>query len=146
MANIEALHLHEIETQKPRATGSVTITSGGGLEGDSHKDAREKRRVLVVDSSVLRVQGLTPGDLREQITVDGLAVDDLVVGSMIRIGAAQAIVVKPCEPCTTIGGYLGVDDVEAFRDSMKDQRGVFVLFREEDAGTQLYVGDEVAEC
>ncbi|MCA1839570.1 MAG: hypothetical protein LC723_04465, partial [Actinobacteria bacterium] len=78
MANIEALHLHEIETQKPRAAGFVTIHPGGGLEGHSHKNAREKRRVLLVDSSVLRVKGLTPGDLREQITVDGLAVDDLV--------------------------------------------------------------------
>lgn len=142
MASIHKILLHHTETQPPRAVDSARITSTGGIDGDSHASGREHRRVLATDLEVLATMGLSPGDLREQITITGLQVDSLDEGSILQIGSARAKILGPCAPCLTIGSYLGVADVEAFRDQMTDRRGRFLLFEESD-GIEISVGDEV---
>lgn len=142
MASIHKILLHHTETQPPSAVESARITSSGGIEGDSHASGREHRRVLATDLAVLKDRGLSPGDLREQITITGMQVDSLDEGTILQIGSATAKVLGPCAPCLTIGAYLGVGDVEAFRDQMTDRRGRFLLFEDSD-GVQISVGDEV---
>ena len=97
---------------------------GGGLVGDSH-EGRVTRAVLVVDRSTLDDLGLSPGDLREQITLAGLpGVTSLTPGTELRIGGLVLRVNGPCEPCTHIGGLLGVPDPEDLRRSLVGRRGV----------------------
>ena len=86
-ARVVGLHLHERHGEHPRAVDEVVGRVGGGIEGDSHAH-RAKRAVVIVDRSVHEALGLQPGDLREQITIEGLpGVTTLPPGTELRIGA-----------------------------------------------------------
>ncbi len=123
MARVLALQLHERRPEPPLAVDEVRGRVGGGLVGDSHLEKRT-RAVLVVDRATLDALGLDPGDLREQITVEGLpALTSLAGGTRLRVGALTLEVNGPCEPCTHIGAMLGVDDPEAFREMLTGRRG-----------------------
>jgi MOSC domain-containing protein YiiM len=114
---------------------------GGGLEGDSHV-AKGTRAVLVVDRSVLDDLGLAPGDLREQVTVEGIRdVTSLAPGTLLRAGGITLRVNGPCEPCTHIGGMLEVEDPEIFRLSLQGRRGAACTVVEANGSAR--VGDAV---
>jgi MOSC domain-containing protein YiiM len=120
---VVALHVrtekHGTQTPVADLVGRV----GGGLEGDVHAH-RSSRAVLVVDRTTLDALRLAPGDLREEITIQGLPdVTNLPVDSELRIGGVTLRVNGPCEPCTHIGELLGVPDREAFRESLLGRRG-----------------------
>ena len=140
-ARIVSLQLHREHGVRPSAVGSVIGRVGGGLEGDSHV-AKTTRSVLVVDRSTLEDLGLQPGDLREQVTIDGLRdVTTLAPGTMLRFGGIVLRVNGECEPCTHIGGMLEVDDVEVFRLSLQRRRGAVCTVVEASAVAR--VGDRV---
>ncbi|TME30629.1 MAG: hypothetical protein E6I66_08880 [Chloroflexi bacterium] len=95
----------------------------GGIEGDVHAH-RSSRAVLVIDRATLDALNLKPGDLREEITIEGLPdVTNLPMDTELRIGGVTLRVNGPCEPCTHIGELLGVPDREAFRQSLLGRRG-----------------------
>ena len=122
-ARVVGLHLHERHGEHPRAVDEVVGRVGGGIEGDSHAH-RAKRAVVVVDRSVYEALGLQPGDLREQITIEGLpGVTTLAPGTELRVGALTLRVNGEATPCTHIGEMLGVDDVLAFQASLAGRRG-----------------------
>ena len=76
----------------------VQAVAEKGIEGD-RAYGRTKRQVLLVSSQVLDSLGLEPGDVRENITVDDLDVDNLEPGTILKIGSAELQITKPCEPC-----------------------------------------------
>jgi len=122
-ARVVGLHLHERHGEHPRAVDEVVGRVGGGIEGDSHAH-RAKRAVVIVDRSAQEALGLQPGDLREQITIEGLpGVTTLAPGTELRIGAITLRVNGEAAPCTHIGEMLGVDDVQAFQASLAGRRG-----------------------
>jgi MOSC domain-containing protein YiiM len=136
-----ALQLHEQRGVVPRPVDEADAIVGGGLMGDSHA-AKEKRAVLVVDRATLGAHGLGPGDLREQITTEGLPnVTELAPGTLLRVGGLTLRVNSECAPCTHIGGMLGVDDVEAFRASLRGRRGA--LCTVVSASGPVRIGDDV---
>ena len=116
----------QIRTEKhgmPTPIAEVVGRVGGGLDGDVHSQ-RTSRAVLVVDSATLDALHLAPGDLREEITIEGLPdVTNLPIDSELRIGGVTLRINGPCEPCTHIGELLGVPDREAFRQSLLGRRG-----------------------
>jgi MOSC domain-containing protein YiiM len=120
---VVSLQLHRENGVPPTAVNAVVGRVGGGLEGDSHV-AKATRAVLVVDRSTLDDLGLAPGDLREQITIDGVRdVTTLAAGTRVRVGGITLQVNGPCKPCTHIGELLEVDDPEVFRLSLEGRRG-----------------------
>jgi MOSC domain-containing protein YiiM len=122
-ARVVGLHLHERHGEHPRAVDQAAGRVGGGLEGDSHA-RRVKRAVVIVDRSAHEALGLQPGDLREQITTEGLpGVSTLAPGTELRIGGLTLRVNGECAPCTHIGEMLGVSDVREFRASLEGRRG-----------------------
>jgi len=122
-ARIVGLHLHERHGERPRAVAEVVGRVGGGIEGDSHAH-RAKRAVVIVDRSVYEALGLQPGDLREQVTVEGLpGVTTLAPGTELRAGAITLRVNGEAAPCTHIGELVGVEDVAAFQASLGGRRG-----------------------
>jgi MOSC domain-containing protein YiiM len=122
-ARVVGLHLHERHGEHPRAVEEVTGRIGGGIEGDSHAH-RVHRAVVIVDRSTHEALGLQPGDLREQITVEGLpGLSLLAADTEIRVGGITLRVNGEAEPCTHIGEMLGVDDVVAFQASLAGRRG-----------------------
>jgi len=122
-ARIVGLHLHERHGERPRPVAEVVGRVGGGIEGDSHAH-RAKRAVVIVDRSVYEALGLQPGDLREQVTVEGLPdVTTLAPGTELRAGAITLRVNGEAAPCTHIGELVGVEDVAAFQASLGGRRG-----------------------
>jgi MOSC domain-containing protein YiiM len=121
--SVAALHIRAEKHGTPTPVADVVGRVGGGLEGDVHAH-RSSRAVLVVDRTTLDALRLAPGDLREEITIQGLPdVTNLPVDSELRIGGVTLRVNGPCEPCTHIGELLGVPDREAFRESLLGRRG-----------------------
>jgi len=120
---VVALHVRTEKHGTPTPVADLVGRVGGGLEGDVHAH-RSSRAVLVVDRTTLDALRLAPGDLREEITIQGLPdVTNLPVDSELRIGGVTLRINGPCEPCTHIGELLGVPDREAFRDSLLGRRG-----------------------
>ena len=120
---VTSLHMRTEKHGVPKPVAEVVGRAGGGLEGDVHAH-RTSRAVLVVDRATLDALGLAPGDLREEITIEGLPdVTNLPVDTELRIGGVTLRVNGPCEPCTHIGELLGVPDRETFRQSLLGRRG-----------------------
>jgi len=70
-----------------------------GIQGDRHSKRGNRRAVLFIEREVLDQFGLAPGDVREQVTVSGLVLHELVFGSRLTIGEAVFEVAGPCAPC-----------------------------------------------
>ena len=134
----------QIRTEKHGAPMPVAEGIGrvdGGIEGDVHAQ-RTTRAVLVIDRSTLDALDLRPGDLREEITIEGLPdVTNLPPDTEVRIGGVTLRVNGPCEPCTHIGELLGVPDPEKFRQSLLGRRGALCTVAAVSA--PIRVGDPV---
>jgi len=132
----------QIRTEKhgrPTPVTEAVGRIGGGIEGDVHAH-RPSRAVLVVDRTTLDELRLAAGDLREEITIEGLPdVTNLPVDSELRIGGVTLRVNGPCEPCTHIGELLGMADPEEFRKSLLGRRGA--LCTVVAASAPIRVGD-----
>lgn len=72
-----------------------------GMEGCRHaeKKAGGKRQVLLVDLAQLQALDLSPGVLKENLVVEGVALDSLPPGQRLRIGEALLELTEPCTPC-----------------------------------------------
>jgi MOSC domain-containing protein YiiM len=126
----------------PRSVEEAQPLKGGGLEGDWHRK-HQRRALLLMDAGDLHDLGLSPGDLREQITVELPGLMDLRSGTRLRIGEAVIEITKECAPCTHIGEHVGVDDVEHFRDHLQGRRGMLAVVAEAGPEARIRVGDPV---
>jgi MOSC domain-containing protein YiiM len=70
-----------------------------GLEGCAHAQPGGQRQVLLIDRETLEAMDLRPGILWENITTDGLNVNSLEIGQLLRIGEARLQVTMVCTPC-----------------------------------------------
>jgi MOSC domain-containing protein YiiM len=105
-----------------------------GLEGDHHAGREDgKRQVLMVEAGDLRGLGLSPGDLREQVTVDLPGLMVMTEGTRLRVGEAILELTGVCEPCTHIGEHVGVEDHEGFRQTLEGRRGMLARVVREGA-------------
>lgn len=112
-----------------------------GIDGDRHA-GREggKRQILLTAAGDLRDLGLSPGDLREQVTVELAGLMLMPAGTRLRMGEAVLELTGECEPCTHIGEHVGVDDRESFRQQLRGRRGMLARVAEPGA---IRVGDPV---
>ena len=142
MAKVVSLQLHEGHGKPMRAVAEARARVGGGIEGDSHVH-RAKRAVTVVDLSTHESVGVKPGDLREQITVEGLPqLGDLAEGTLLRLGAVTLVVNGSCDPCTHIGEMNGVADPDVFQSMLDGRRGLVCNVVSADGPVR--VGDPVS--
>ena len=71
-----------------------------------------ERQVLLVDRETLEAMDLRPGIIRENITTDGLNVNSLQIGQLLRVGQARLEVTSVCTPC---------DQMEAIRPGLRKE-------------------------
>ena len=90
----------------------VLAVGGRGFEGCAHSRSGSKRQVLLVDRETLEAMDLQPGVIRENITTDGLNVNSLQVGQLLRVGEARLEVSAVCTPC---------DQMEAIRPGLRKE-------------------------
>ena len=91
------------------------------------------RQVLIVPNQTLTEFDLCPGDLRENILIDGLDVHKLESGTVIQIGCVKIRLTFHCEPCKTIKNKVSLKKI-------LHKRGVLGVFL--DSGL-INIGDEI---
>lgn len=80
-------------------TSELDLKRGYGIEGDCHAIAGSPRQVLLVDTTTLEHFDLQPGELQENIVLEG-AIDSFQSGQVWQIGAAARVrLTFLCEPC-----------------------------------------------
>jgi len=90
----------------------VRALDDAGFEGCAHARPASKRQVLLMDRETLEAMDLRPGVIRENITTDGLKVNGLQIGQLLRVGEARLEVTSVCTPC---------DLMEAIRPGLRKE-------------------------
>jgi MOSC domain-containing protein YiiM len=99
-ARIVSIQLCPGHREPMRLVSRATLITGVGLEGDKHAVAVSDRQVLLADKEALDAVGVEPGVIKENLTVEGLNVMELPVGSRLHLGASAVLeITKICEPC-----------------------------------------------
>ncbi len=128
MARVQNLFRAPKKRLPMEVLSEVRAVGDKGLEGCAHGRPVSKRQVLLMDRETLEAMDLQPGVIRENITTDGLNVNSLEVGQLLRIGEARLEVSAVCTPC---------DQMEAIRPGLRKElwgrRGM--LCRVLDGGT-----------
>ena len=118
-----------------RAVPAIRI-GVGGVEGDfnnwrtDHLPGDREQAVLLVTTDLLaqlREEGwpVDPGDLGENITLDGIPEAALGVGARLAIGGGVLEISKPCDPCTRLYTlpYVGAERGPEFLRATAGRRG-----------------------
>jgi MOSC domain-containing protein YiiM len=89
------------ESSALRSVESVTAVEGNGLEGDRHYRADGQRpggAITLVEAEVLEDAGLSGLELRRQVVVRGVRLNELI-GRKFKVGEVECRGVEICEPC-----------------------------------------------
>lgn len=132
---VVALHLSTARRVPMLTPERAKAVAAHGLEGDRHAKRNSRRSVLLVEMETLEALGLSPGDVREQVTTSGLGLDALAAGTRLRIGDAVLELGQPCAPCSRM------DELRpGLRAALEGRRGRFA--RVVETGL-LAVGDSI---
>jgi len=131
---VRALLIKAEKGAKSAPKESVQITPYG-FEGDRHTGASRRRQILLVSGSVLDEFNLDPGEIYENVVVDGLDIMSLQEGQQLRLGDAVVAVTVPCEPCVLMERVR-----PGLQEALKDRRGMFVKVLEPGI---VRIGDSV---
>ena len=122
---IVALHLCPASRAPLIAVERVSALHDQGLEGDRHAKAGSHRQVLLIERETLDQFGLRPGDVREQVTVQGIDLNALAAGTRLSAGTAVLEVAGPCTPCERMNALR-----PGLMDALQGRRGRFVRVAE----------------
>jgi MOSC domain-containing protein YiiM len=81
-----------------------SMLAEGGLPGDAHFSPQSIRQLLLLDAETLEDLDLSPGDVRENLTVRGVGVMGLAPGTTLAVGQAEVEITKECAPCRVMDG------------------------------------------
>jgi MOSC domain-containing protein YiiM len=108
---------------------------GMGLAQDA-AFGRSKRQVLLIESETLQAFGIRPGDVRENVTVEGLELSQLAPSTQLSVGEAVLEVVGLCAPCSRM------DEVRpGLQEELQDRRGILAHVI---SGGTMRVGDRIS--
>jgi MOSC domain-containing protein YiiM len=118
---IRNLFIKQSHGQPMQSVETISAVAGKGLEGDQAY-GRKSRQVLIVDLDQVQALSLKPGELRENITLYGIAVDSLHVGSRLQSGDVIIRIVEICNPCERL------EDIRpGLMDASKGKRGMLAV-------------------
>ena len=131
-ATIIHLQIKPAEGAPMKPVPSVTAIAGYGLKDDANA-GRSQRQVLIIERELLDEFQLPVGDVRENITVQGIRLAGTVPGTRIRAGQALLEATLDCKPCEFIE-----DKQPGLRAAMEGKRGT--LFKVIEGG-EIKAGD-----
>ena len=72
-----------------------------GFEGDrhTHRQPGGARQLLLADAQNLRDLDVPAGALKENVVIEGIALETLPAGQRLKLGVATLELSGPCEPC-----------------------------------------------
>jgi len=117
----------------------VRLVVDRGVAGDAHAEGGKRQVSLLALESIdkMRAAGaaVKPGDFAENITTRGLAVDQLPVGTRLRIGEADVTITQIGKTC-----HAGCAIRELVGDCIMPREGVFAQV---DKGGVVRPGDVI---
>jgi MOSC domain-containing protein YiiM len=134
-ATIIHLQIKPAEGAPMKPMQSVIAITGYGLKDDANA-GRSQRQVLIIERELLDEFQLPVGDVRENITVQGIPLAGMAPGARVRVGQALLEATLDCKPCEFIE-----DKQPGLRAAMEGKRGT--LFKVIEGG-EINVGDEIA--
>jgi MOSC domain-containing protein YiiM len=120
-----------------RPVPAAMLITGVGLDGDKHAEPKSYRQVLLADKEAIDAVGVTPGTIKENLTVLGLNVMGLAAGTRLRLGETAVLeITKVCEPC------FRMDEIRmGLKEELVGRRGM--VSRVIQGGT-IRVGDPIS--
>ena len=112
----------------------IRATAGEGLEGCAHANP-PKREVLFASSEHLESVGVKPGEIRENLTVEGDDVEQWPIGQRVRAGEAVFEITMVCDPCHRMDELR-----QGLRAELEGKRGMLARVVQ---GGEVAVGDEI---
>ena len=134
MGKIIHLQLKPAEGEPMRRVDQVEAIANFGLRDDANA-GRSKRQVLIIERELLDEFQRPIGDVRENITVEGLQLAGTPAGVRMRVGQALLEVTLDCAPCEFIEAKR-----PGLRKAMEGKRGT--LFKVIEGG-KINVGDAI---
>ncbi len=133
---ITNLHIARVKGTPSDPVQEATAISGQGLEGDRSCSASNVRQVLLMDKETLDELDLNPGQIKENITVQGLNIFEGKAGQVISIGDQVTLeVVGDCEACGKMNELR-----PGLQDKIDGKRGMLAMVVN---GGPIKVGDSV---
>ena len=122
-----------------KEVNEANFITGQGIEGDRHLRSdgrRSNRQVLIMDSETLNHFDLSPGQVRENVTVEGLDFSSISAGDKVSLGGDVILeVTGDCEPCARM------DELRpGLKDEIDGKRGLLAFV---EKGGVVSVGAEV---
>jgi len=72
-----------------------------GLKGDTHALPDSSRQILLIEKETLDALSLSPGQVKENITTEGITLMGLKMNDRLRLGTDVLLeITKPCSPCS----------------------------------------------
>ena len=130
------LHIARVKGTPSDPVEEATAISAHGLEGDRSCNVRNARQVLVMDRETLDHFELVPGQIKENITTEGLDLSDAKPGQVFFIGQEVTMeIVGECEPCGKMDAIrMGL------REELNHRRGILAMVI---SGGPIKVGDSI---
>ena len=117
----EALHLFKCLVHRfpMEEVDEVEVIANQGFRGCIHGRPGSKRQVSLMDRETLHKLGLAPGMVKENITTQGMDLQALRTGQILRIGQQCVLeVTGPCHPCARM------DEIRmGLQEELRAQRG-----------------------
>ena len=102
MMKVSQLFYKPQKSKPIHPTPSLILMKGYGIKNDIHAQWGSPRQILIVSQSTLQQFHLQPGDLGENILVDG-QIESFQSGQVLKIGHNVLIrLMFHCEPCKTL--------------------------------------------
>ena len=134
--SITNIHIARVKGTPSDPVPDATALSGMGLEGDRSCSTENVRQVLFMDKETLDRMELAPGQIKENITTQGLDLTQAKAGQVFLLGGEVTMeVVGEWEPCGKMDAIK-----PGLREELDGRRGM--LAKVINGGT-FKVGDAV---
>lgn len=87
MGEIKDLFIKQEKKGDMVSKDTVVLKDGYGIIGDINANALSPRQVLIVESETLEALRISPGSLRENISVKGIDLNNLPSGTVLQVGS-----------------------------------------------------------
>lgn len=134
MARVVSINISTKKGVKKTPVSRAKLIAGVGIEGDAHA-LKGTRQVSLLSIEDIKRTNLNPGDFAENITIEGVDLSKLKVGTIIKIGDARlkiSQIGKECHTCCAIYKKVG--------DCIMPTQGIFARIV---TGGSIHVDDEI---
>jgi len=135
MSQVAQLFLATAPRRPVREVEDAMAVADRGLEGCRRSRPGSGRQVLLVEREILDSLGLSPGQVKENITTRDVRLNELAEGQRLSIGQAVLEVTGPCAPCSRM------DEIRmGLQQELRGRRGILCRVVE---GGQIRRGDAI---